>query len=217
MANGYPHGRCKSKSKTTGNQCLQPVISGREVCYFHGGNTPNGFDLPQTKHGRYSKHLPTRLAGKYLEAQADPNLLNLRSEIALVDARTAELIQQVDTGESGRIWHAVRDTYKELNLAIQTNDSSWMLKCLTTLDSLISAGTRDYAVWREISANIEQRRKLVESERKRLVEMQQMITSERAMLLIAAVVDIVRENVDDTKVLRAISADVGKLITVDAS
>ena len=208
--------QCKAKSKSTGERCRRYAVKGYEVCQVHGGATPRGIANPNTKHGRYSKDLPTRLAGKYKEAQADPDLLNLRSEISLVDARTAELIQQVDTGESGRIWHAVRDTYKELNLAIQTNDSSWMLKCLTTLDSLISAGTRDYAVWREISANIEQRRKLVESERTRLVQMQQMITSERAMLLIAAVVDIVRENVDDTKVLRAISADVGKLITVDA-
>ena len=187
---------------------------GKTVCYHHGGNTPSGFGLPQTTHGRYSKHLPTRLAGKYQEAQADAELLNLRSEIALIDARTSELIKQIDTGESGRIWQEARQAYHDLDAAMKDGDAAATAMGMVELDRLIRAGIRQYAVWGEIRASIEQRRKLVESERKRLVEMQQMITSERAMLLMAAVVSIIKEQVDDRDTLARISADIGKLVTV---
>ena len=183
---------------------------------MHGGKSLSGLAHPNTKTGRYSKDLPTRLAGKYEEAQADTELLNLRSEIALVDARTGELLQQIQTGESGRIWEAVGKVNKNLSLSIQAGDAIWMKECLGELNELVSAGQRDYSVWHEISKNIEQRRKLVESERKRLVEMQQMITIERAMLLVAAIVDVVRENVRDAKTLQSISTDITRLVSVDA-
>jgi hypothetical protein len=42
------------------------------------------------------------------------------------------------------------------------------------------------AAWADIRACLEQRRRLVESERKRLVEMQQMIGVDEAMLLVRA-------------------------------
>lgn len=191
-------------------------MHGKAVCYHHGGATPNGYGLPQTTHARYSKYLPARLADKYLEAQTDTELLNLRDDIALIDTRTGELIKQIDTGESGRIWQAVRDVYQEFQAAYGVNDGARMAMCLSELDNLIKAGVRQYAVWSEIRGNIEQRRKLVESERKRLVEMQQMITSERAMLLMGAVVAIIKEQVSDRDIRARISADIGRLITVDA-
>jgi len=192
-------------------------VNGYEVCHVHGGKTPRGLNSPHTTHGRYSSYLPTRLAGKYEEAQTDAELLNLRSEIALIDTRTIELIKQIDTGESGRIWQAVRVVYRDFQMAYSAKDGARMALCLTELDNLIKAGVRQYAVWSEITSNIEKRRRLVESERKRLVEMQQMITSERAMLLMAAVVSIIKEQVDDRDTLARISVGIGKLITVGAS
>jgi len=216
MKKTYPHGRCKAKAKSTGRQCRNPIVSGREVCRIHGGLTPRGFDLPQTKHGRYSKDLPTRLAAKYLEAQSDADLLTLRAEIALVDTRTVELLAQVDTGESGRLWQLTSQTYDSLAEAIRAKDSAQMAYCLNELNHLIAAGGKQYMIWREITDNIEQRRKLVESERKHMVALQQTITADRAMLLIAAVVDIVRKNVSDPDTLRAIAFDVGGLVNQGA-
>jgi hypothetical protein len=65
--------------------------------------------------------------------------------------------------------------------------------------------------WPEITTLIEQRRKLVESERKRLVELQQVVTADQAMLLIRAVVASVREHVRDPATLRAITDDLARL------
>lgn len=70
----------------------------------------------------------------------------------------------------------------------------------------------DPDTWERIIAGIEQRRKLVESERKRLVEMRQMITAEQALALIAAISDVVRRHVDDPHILGAISRDIARII-----
>jgi hypothetical protein len=53
----------------------------------------------------------------------------------------------------------------------------------------------------------------VESERKRLVDMEQMITVERTMVLLSAVISVIRDNVTDRKTLHKISTDIGQLIS----
>jgi hypothetical protein len=96
--------QCKAQSKLSGERCKRWVTPGRDVCRFHGGKVPRGPALPQFRHGRYSRFLPSRLAATYQTAAKDPELLSLRRELALVDARLDDLLQRVDTGESGALW-----------------------------------------------------------------------------------------------------------------
>lgn len=184
-------------------------------CRVHGGTTPKGFASPNLKTGRYSKYLPARLSGRYQEAQADADLLALREEVSLVDSRLSDLLLRVDTHEAGHWWKELRQVHNEYKDAETKGDIPAMRHWLGEWGRIIQLGLTDYAAWNEVYNVLEQRRKLVESERKRLVEMQQMITSERAMLLITALVDVVRQHVSDTGTLAAISADVGKLITIE--
>ena len=109
--------QCTAKSKRTGKQCKGWSVPGRTVCYQHGGATPRGMALPQTKTGRYSRDLPTRLAARYQESLSDPDLLALREEIALIDARLGDLLKRVDSGESGVLWDLLQKTYREFVMA----------------------------------------------------------------------------------------------------
>ena len=59
---------------------------------------------------------------------------------------------------------------------------------------------------------MEQRRKLVESERRRLVDRQQVLTVERALVLIGAIAGIIKAHVKDRATLAAISADLERLV-----
>lgn len=188
---------------------------GTHLCYMHGGKTPVGHALPQTTHGRYSKYLPARLAERYQASQSDAELLALREEVSLVDTRLTDLLKRVDTNEAGYWWKELKRVHKEYLDAQNDGDIAAMKKALSEWGRILYAGTSDYAAWNEVYNVLEQRRKLVESERKRLIEMQQVITSERAMLLISALVGIVQNHVTDSSTLAAISADVGKLITID--
>jgi hypothetical protein len=147
----------------------------------------------------------------YEASRNDPDLLNLRDDIATIDARMADVLQRVDSGESSRIWNDLKATYKAMQSANQRGDMTEARVLLSELGTLINRGHLDYAAWADVRTLIEQRRKLVESERKRLVDMQQMMTNEQAVVLIARLYDSVARHVSDPDVHRAIAADLGQL------
>lgn len=200
--------QCAAKSKQSGQRCKRQVTPGQSVCYIHGGATPTGLTLPQTTHGRYSKSLPTRMAGRYEQAVRDTELLALREDVALLDARLEDVLGRVDTGESGHLWQQLIDAKHEYFKAKPKDKDH----ALTLLLRLIEEGAADYAAWDDVRSLLDQRRRLVESERKRLVDMQQTLTVEKAMLLVGAIAGIIRSHVSDTAVLQAISTDLDRLL-----
>ena len=81
---------CGAKTRS-GSACQnRPMPNGR--CRMHGGKSLGGIASPNFKHGGYSKFLPVRLGDNYQEAMADPELLALRDDIALLDARVHDLM-----------------------------------------------------------------------------------------------------------------------------
>jgi len=82
---------------------------------------------------------------------------------------------------------------------------------------LVDLGIADYRAWSELLGAIESRRRLAETKRRRLEAKQQTIATERAMLLVAALVDAVRRHVDDRKLLDAIGRDVEKIVVVESA
>lgn len=207
--------QCNAKARN-GQQCKQPAINGTSKCRYHGGASLTGIAHPNFKTGRYSKHLPTRLAARYAEALSDPQLLELRDEIALMGTRLGELVERVDSGESAQRWKALQDAYESLQAATRSGNTTAFQVAMAALGRAIDAGGQDYQTWREIAELTEQRRKLVESEHKRLVAMQQMITTERAMTLLAVITDTIRKHVSDPTALAGISADIRQLTVIDA-
>ena len=181
-------------------------------CRMHGGTSLSGMQSGTFKTGRYSKDLPTRLASKYQEAVSDGELLALREDVALVDARLSDVLGRADTGEAGRHWHRLSDLWH----IAETGDQADKVDAINEIGRTIKRGVSDYAVWDEVGKLLEQRRRLVESERKRLVDMQQMITTERAMLLLSATVDIIRRHVTDRDTMSAINAEFRTLLLAGA-
>lgn len=205
---------CGAKTRS-GTPCQKsPMTNGR--CRLHGGLSLAGAASPTFRTGRYSKYLPTRLAARFQEAQADPELLGLRDEIALIDARLAELVQRLNAGESSLLWSKLKETHDELVQATQARDAVKIAGLMQTIASIIESGSRDGDMWAEIFTVVNQRARIVESERKRLVENQQMISSERAMILMAAVVDTIRKHVTDPATLTAIAVDIRRLTVASA-
>lgn len=202
---------CGAKTRS-GHSCKNAPVTGSRRCRMHGGKTPRGMALPQTTHGRYSKDLPTRLAARYAESQADPDLLNLNEEIALLDSRLGELLRRVDSGESGQTWRDLKATFVAMEQAQRAKEFGEVARLLGELGALIRHGHSDYAAWADVRTLIDQRRKLVESEGKRRKDMQDMITSEKAMVLVSALTDSVRRHVNDRTVLAAISTDIRALL-----
>lgn len=210
-----PHApTCGAKTRD-GDGCKNaPMPNGR--CRMHGGKSLGGIASPSLKHGKHSKYLPARLKDAYETAQADDDLLALRSEIALTDARLNDVLGRVETGEAGATYRKLQVTYADLMDALAAKNAADQAVALRAIGDLIERGMADYAAWDEIGRLMEQRRRLVETERKRLVDMQQMITSERAVLLITTIAGIIRDHVTDTHTLANISRAIGALLNRDA-
>jgi hypothetical protein len=165
---------------------------------------------PHFKTGRYSKDLPTNLAADYEEARRDKKLLELRSEIALSDARCRDLLRRVDSGESGALWRAARKAFQDFQNA--RGDVAKMSDALDRLSACLQQGVSDYASWDEVGRCIDRKARLVESERKRQVENHQMISIDRAMLLVAAMVNVIERHVTDLPTRARIGGELARLI-----
>lgn len=206
---------CSATSKRTGENCKARAMRGKDVCYHHGGKTPTGVALPQTRTGRYSKYLPERLAERYEQAASDPDLLALREDVALLDARLSQLLSKADAGESAEAWKRIRKALKDYQKARAGGKPERKKETLYALEDAIEKGGSDLEVWEEIASHLEMRRKLTESERKRLIEMNQMVRADQAMTLVAALVATVRRHVTDRDQLAAISSDISSLMVAD--
>ena len=202
---------CGAKTKHDGTPCERSPVRGRTRCRVHGGKTPVG---PACKHyrvGRYSTYLPERLRERYEQAESDQELLSLKSEIALTDARLIDLLARVDTGESGQLWANLKKAHEEFKRYRMAGDVPKMTTALARVEALLDSAVQDHTAWSEIGTLIEQRRKLTESEAKRLITLQQMLTTEEAMAIAHRLIDIMTRHVTDRQVLSAIVVEMRAL------
>jgi len=154
---------------------------------------------------------------KYQEAISDTELLALKEEIALVDVRLSDLVSKVDTGEAGRIWDDARKALAGFKVTVMGGDAFKIRAELLNLSDLLDNGAQDSEIWKEIVTMIDKRRSLVESERKRLMDMEAIITSEQAVLLVTAMLDAVRRNVTDRATLTAVQTDLAGIFAANIS
>jgi hypothetical protein len=202
--------KCGAKNRQ-GEPCQRWALAGRTRCRLHGGKTLVGAASPSYRSGRYSAYVPERLRQRYEAAEQDAELLSLRGEIALTDARLMDLLARVNTGESGQLWANLKKAHREFRVAKRGEDEARMQSTLARVEYLIESAVDDYHAWAEIGELIEQRRRLAESESKRMVALEQMMTAEQAMALVYRVVDIVSRHVTDKQALRDIVVEMRAL------
>lgn len=204
---------CGARTRS-GGTCRRAPAAGRTRCRLHGGASLAGAASPSFKHGRYSRYLPTRLAEAYEAALADDALIVMRDELGLVDSRLAELIANVDREGFVQQWQHARNAFESFTLANQRGDSDGMQAALRELNTALNRGLGDQHKWREIVALVESRRRVVETEQRRLERGANAMTAERAMVLLHRIVDIIRRHVSDPGILSAIAVEVKALATV---
>lgn len=198
---------CGAKKKD-GTPCRQNAMANGR-CRLHGGSTPSGLAASQFRTGRYSKHLPARLANSYQEAISDPELLSVREDVALLDSRLQDVLSSASNGEAGELWKSLKEALREHDRAKPDERAEAFGK----IRWLINEGYQEWQSWMEIRHILQERKQLVEREEKRLVAMQQMITAERAMLLVAAIEDIVIKHVEDSDARNRIATAIEQLIS----
>lgn len=152
--------------------------------------------------GRHSKYLPKRLAERYLEAQQDTELLSISAEVAVIDTRLGELFGRLDTTETSAAWVLANKLFHKM----RADDPKERLAAEAELGDVLEQGLADVAAWSEIGSLIEQRRRCAETESKRLALREQFVTAKEALVLMAAIIRLVTDNVSDLDARRRISA-----------
>lgn len=189
----------------------QPMQNGR--CRVHGGKVPKGELHPNFKHGRYSKYVPKNLMEMYESSRGDPQVLELVDEISILDSRIADRLKALEEKEAANAtWKELQGLWSQFMHAVRRQDAQAQQQFVGELNDLIKTGSSQADIWYEIMNLVESRRKLVDSEGRRIEIKQSIITVEQAFYLVSAVVAALKE-----VVYRHADPQTARLILVDAS
>src|SRR5215204_6532067 len=137
--------------------CKNPsMANGR--CRMHGGLTPRGTDLPQFKHGRYSKSLPDRMVERYEQALADEERHDLADEIALAEMKVDDLLAGIKHGESDRLWLKLRSLEMKMRNAPEEKSAGY----LTEIIRIIQQGGSEALAWQDVEQWVTRKQRVVE-------------------------------------------------------
>jgi hypothetical protein len=204
-----------------GRFCTQAKLRERPRCKIHGGSTKVGPANPAFRHGRYSKHLPESLRVKYETALADPELLSVRDEIALVESRLSDVAQMIANGDQGPAsWKAVKDNFLTLEKAMRRKTASpeeaaeaaaIIGETLAAMRAELFRATDQAEAWKELGKLVDLKTKVASREWKRLTDLRLFWTVEQGRQLLTGVIESIKRNVADPAVQQAIASDLARL------
>lgn len=205
---GYQYGRCKMITRQ-GQRCKNAVRAGWPVCHYHGAGRP-------TKPGgrppsKYTKHLPTSLVQKYEEFLTDPDIVSCRGELALMDSRIAELLTRLEDSLGDASWVKVRHALSVLKKSLIKSNS--IIDAEGLLEEALESNSTESEIWKSIVGLVDSRRKLSETEMRRIEKAQHYLDIQQANALVSFLMDTVKDNVTDPVAIRAISDKFKKLST----
>lgn len=193
---------CGAKTRK-GTPC-QGLAMENGRCRMHGGNQPKGMASPNWKHGRYSKHMGTRLGPLAYEAAHDPNLLDLTELVAVYQVRIQEALELLGTSgftaeTAEKIVKVWGDFRLAQDIAVQNRNvgQARMIQAANEMDALVASLGNQADVWRELDLAAINLKKLAESERKRRIEAHSLIPVTAANNFAYEIMLLVRQEISD--------------------
>lgn len=194
--------RCIAKSKRSQKRCKNPAVYGWRVCRMHGA----GAGRPPSS-GLYSRHLKKLkgIAKEYEEARKDGKLKELTDDLALTHAFIVQTLEKISNSEleSRRDFHALRDSFLELKEAILSDDKPKIAGLLASFSSAFEKTEEDFKARHELFELMDFKRKLLETENKRLQFLDSFMDKRQAMALIAllgtTLVNLIDAHIEDER------------------
>lgn len=201
---------CGAK-KRDGTPCKAKAMSNGK-CRIHGGKSLAGAASPTFKTGRHSKYLPTRLKTIYEQSLSDPELSSVRQEIALIDTLISENIEALDPNSNADFWEQALDQIKWARQGYKSENYGMLERALDELEALGDQRRLHYAAYNTLRENIEQRRKLVETDQKIALQGERAITAAELMVFMGAVVKMIENKIPDAKQRNDILGSIDQLM-----
>jgi hypothetical protein len=202
---GFTGPKCGATTRR-GTPCRGPAMANGR-CRMHGGASPRGIDHPSFTSGRYSRSAPDRLVERYAEALDDPERHDLRDEIALAEAKIADLLTGMGSGESDRMWMLLLTLERRLRDAPPDKAAGYREEIL----ALIRQSGSESLAWKDVSDWMRVKRQAVEADVKMAQVKQQMMSAEEVMALMGGILDSIRRHVLDQDTRAAIGRDIRAL------
>jgi len=197
-------------------RCGRYKVTGMQVCQMHGGGSPKkgrpGGRPPKDGSVRRSM-LPQRMWSTFDAAMEDRHLLILRTDLAQLETRMEDLVQIADTPECGYVWKALETAVNNYQRAVARQEHGVIELELNKVFELVEKGNVHHSAHAEIERLTTQRMKLVESERRRMLETHQMISVERVLGLMEKVAIVIDGIVDEREKKNAIAYGLRDLLT----
>jgi hypothetical protein len=202
---------CGAARKRDGQPCTAPAMqNGR--CRVHGGKSRAGVASPTWRHGGSSRYLSTDLVADFRAALADPELLDLTRDLALLEARLGELLRQAAAADYEAAWARFAGVWPRFAAARRASDVAGMQAAMAELQRAYDEGPAPTDAWERIGELIDRRRRLVATEQQRRVAMREMVTGERFMAFTAVMAESIRRHVPDAAARQAIVEDMHRLL-----
>ena len=207
----YPTGR--PLSRQSGRPCRGRRAGPNGRCAWHGGRAAAGANHGNFKHGRYSKFVPSALAKKYRDAEANPEVLSLRSDVALIEAMIAERLENMQQqGGTAEDWASASRSFRQVVAAIQGGDPQQLDESLKHLGKVLDEGGALHKQRAELQRMIDSKGRATDRENRRLKDLQQYMTMQQAMALMGFLADSITRHCHDQHVRQLIHADFAKIL-----
>ena len=199
--------KCGGGVTAAGTKCASIAMRGSELCRHH---TPvdqkhlllladkgrNIAKIRSVVHQRYLA-LPKDLAARYEKALSDPQLVELKADIAFVESRIQHLTIRIGKiRESRGVLRVIKRTIDALKADVTAGRASY-LQALSDLKLLVNKDWSASLMWEEVYALTDQKRKLVDTESKRMKDLEAYLTPEQAFALVSSMVSLAKRYVPE--------------------
>lgn len=186
----------------------KPMPNGR--CRMHGGNSVGA---PLTAQGRRSKYLPVRLLERVTEALDDPDLVALTADIALMDALITERTSELGENTRAELWGRAGVVIDSITEDCIYDPDSMMHK-MAELAEIVENGKGIESRIREIINLTEQKRKLADTEVKRMGVLNQFVSARELAAFTGRILEAIETTVKDRSERQRLGVKIASLLGI---
>lgn len=133
--------------------CMKPPAKGHCRCNTHGAKNKAGKDNVSYKHGAYVGRytMPRSLNDRHEEMQNDPQLLDLRNNIGIIDSRLQQLLDKIENADFGEaVLPQLNRLYYRAERHLRNRDMDEFAAVWIEIGDMIRRGQQDYLTWQEL-------------------------------------------------------------------